>query len=184
MLKDILEIQPDREELHHRRQDTAGKRKRMPESRGPVMENPMVRQAIRVGGKILPYLGWLIPLADRLIPKRDSVAAGMRNFGIELRNDLRNDLRKDLREHMLAIQAAQVDVSPAIEEQQRRLEKLEEHASELNHSLTNLSEDQLDLADQVRAMAGWVRNGAIAGLFLLVLLFILKLVQAVHGMWH
>jgi len=33
-------------------------------------------------------------------------------------------------------------------------------------------------------MAGWVRNASIAGLFLLALLFILKLVQAIHGMGH
>jgi hypothetical protein len=95
--------------------------------------------------------------------------------------DLRNDLRSELKQHLTAIKDAQTDLTPAIEEQQRRLEKLEEHASELNHSLTNLSEDQLDLADQVRAMAGWVRNSAVAALFLLTLMFVLKLVQAIHG---
>ncbi|MHB1674435.1 MAG: hypothetical protein ACYCSP_09325 [Acidobacteriaceae bacterium] len=127
---------------------------------------------------MLPYLAWMIPLVDRMVtPKRQAVAPGL----LTLSADLRNDLRGELKQHLAAIQAAQVDVTPAIEEQQRRLEKLEEHASELNHSLTNLSEDQLDLADQVRAMAGWVRNSAVAALFLLTLMFVLKLVQAIHG---
>jgi chromosome segregation ATPase len=128
---------------------------------------------------MLPYLAWMIPLVDRMVaPKRQAaVPPGL----MTLNADLRNDLRSELKQHLAAIQAAQVDVTPAIEEQQRRLEKLEEHASELNHSLTNLSEDQLDLADQVRAMAGWVRNSAVAALFLLTLMFVLKLVQAIHG---
>jgi predicted nuclease with TOPRIM domain len=111
-------------------------------------------------------------------PKREAaMAPGL----LTLSADLRDDLRSELKQHLSAIQAAQTDVTPAIEEQQRRLEKLEEHATELNHSLTNLSEDQLDLADQVRAMAGWVRNSAVAALFLLTLMFVLKLVQAIHG---
>ncbi|MGB8481651.1 MAG: hypothetical protein WCE63_22840 [Acidobacteriaceae bacterium] len=128
---------------------------------------------------MLPYLAWMIPLVDRVVaPKREAaVAPGL----MTLSADLRNDLRAELKQHLSAIKDAQTDLTPAIEEQQRRLEKLEEHASELNHSLTNLSEDQLDLADQVRAMAGWVRNSAVAALFLLTLMFVLKLVQAIHG---
>jgi septal ring factor EnvC (AmiA/AmiB activator) len=127
---------------------------------------------------MLPYLAWMIPLVDRVVaPKREAAAPGL----MTLSADLRNDLRAELKQHLTAIRDAQTDVTPAIEEQQRRLEKLEEHATELNHSLTNLSEDQLDLADQVRAMAGWVRNSAVAALFLLTLMFVLKLVQAVHG---
>lgn len=173
MLKDILEIQPEQEIIGEEVEPS-------PSPRRPVLENSMVRRLIRVGGGVLPFLTWIVPLVDRLVPRRDSAAAGMK----ALTQELRNDLRRDLNEHMAAIRAAQVDVSPAMEEQHRRLEKLEEHAAELNHTLTNLSEDQLDLADQVRAMAGWVRNSAIAGLFLLALLFILKLVQAVHGMGH
>ena len=138
-----------------------------------VRENFMLRRLLRFGGGVLPYLAWLSPFVDRmLMPKRDSISPAI----TELRNDLRN--------HMAALQAAQIDVTPAIEEQQRRLEKLEEQAAELNHTITNLSEDQLDLADQVRSMAGWVRNSAMAGLFLLTLMFILKLVQAIHGMGH
>jgi len=171
MLKDILEIQPERENTGQA----------APAKRGgwPVLENSMLRRVIRVGGAVLPYMAWLIPLVDRVVPRRDG-SAGLKNFG----DDLRNDLRNDLMEHMAAIKAAQVDLTPAMEEQQGRLGKLEEHAAELNHSLTNLSEDQLDLADQVRAMAGWVRNASIAGLFLLALLFILKLVQTVHAWSH
>lgn len=146
------------------------------------VENNMLRRILKIGGEYLPYLAWLVPLLDRMLPskKSASVAPGL----MTLSADLRNDIRKDLREHVMALQAAQVDVTPAIEEQQRRLEKLEEHTAELNHSLTNLSEDQLDLADQVRAMASWVRNSAIAGLFLLSLMFILKLIQAIHFMGH
>ncbi len=140
----------------------------------------MLRRLMRLGGGFLPYLAWLVPVVDRMLPRRDALTPGLKNFSA----DLRNDLRSDLRLHLAAVQAAQVDVSPAIEEQQRRLDKLEEHAAELNHSLTNLSEDQLDLADQVRAMAGWVRNASIAGLTLLALFFVLKLVQAIHGMGH
>jgi hypothetical protein len=171
-LNEILEIQSKTE-------DTAGQ-KHLRKGPQMAMANPLLRRLIRLGAGLVPYLGWLVPLMDRFSPKRDALTPGLRAFS----NDLRNDLRSDLREHMFALQAAQVDVTPAIEEQQRRLEKLEEHAAELNHSLTNLSEDQLDLADQVRSMAGWVRNSAIAGLFLLVLLFILKLIQAIHGMGH
>jgi small-conductance mechanosensitive channel len=131
---------------------------------------------------MLPYLAWMIPLVDRMVaPKRQALAPGLGT----LSSDLRNDLRNDLKQHMAALQAIQqVDITPAIQDQQRRLEKLEEHAAELNHSLNNLSEDQLDLADQVRALAGWVRNSAVAGLFLLTLMFILKLIQAIHGMGH
>lgn len=153
-------------------------RRKKPEvqTRQPMLEKPMMRKLMRLGGGVVPHLIWLVPLIDRVIPRRDSVGASLR----ALSSDLRNDLRNELDHHMAAIKAAQVDMSPAIEEQQERLEKLEEHASELNHSLTNLSEDQLDLADQVRAMAGWVRNSAIAGLGLLVLFFILKVVQTFH----
>ncbi len=136
----------------------------------------MVRRAMRMGKMVVPHLIWAVPLLDRFLPRRDSVGPSLRALSTDLRNDLRNELSN----HMAAIKAAQVDMSPAIEEQQQRLEKLEEHASELNHSLTNLSEDQLDLADQVRVMAGWVRNSAIAGLGLLALFFILKVVQTFH----
>ncbi len=152
------------------------RRKKPMESHPPVLANPMLRRALKVGAGLLPYVGWLVPLIDRLAPKRDALGPSMRSLSSELRNDLRNELRS----HMAALKDAQVDVTPAIEEQKKRLEKLEEHASELNHSLTNLSEDQLDLADQVRTMAGWVRNATMAGLFLLTLLFVLKLVQAFH----
>ncbi|MHB1743794.1 MAG: hypothetical protein ACYCRE_03370 [Acidobacteriaceae bacterium] len=156
----------------------AGQRTELVDPRRPVDKDPMVRRILRICGDMLPYLAWMIPLVDRMVtPKRQAVAPGL----LTLSADLRNDLRGELKQHLAAIQAAQVDVTPAIEEQQRRLEKLEEHASELNHSLTNLSEDQLDLADQVRAMAGWVRNSAVAALFLLTLMFVLKLVQAIHG---
>jgi hypothetical protein len=145
------------------------------------VENVMLRRILKIGGEYLPYLAWLVPLLDRMLPsKKNAVAPGLMTLSADLRNDIRNDLR----EHIVALQATQVDVTPAIEEQQRRLEKLEENTAELNHSLTNLSEDQLDLADQVRAMASWVRNSAIAGLFLLSLMFILKLIQAIHGMSH
>jgi len=150
--------------------------------RRSVNKNPMLRKLLRICGDMLPYLAWMIPLVDRMVaPKRDALAPGLGT----LSTDLRNDLRGDLKQHLAALQAIQqVDVTPAIQEQQRRLEKLEEHAAELNHSLTNLSEDQLDLADQVRALAGWVRNSAVAGLFLLTLMFILKLIQAIHVMGH
>ena len=145
------------------------------------LQNPPVRRAIRFGSGIVPYLAWLVPVLDRLlVSRRDTVTPAL----MTLRNDVRSDLRKDLNHHITALQATQVDVSPAIEEQQRRLEKLEEFAGELNHSLINLAEDQLDLADQVRLMAGWVRNGAIGALLLLLLMFILKLVEAFHGMGH
>jgi septal ring factor EnvC (AmiA/AmiB activator) len=146
------------------------------QTRQPMLENPMMRRVMRVGGLVLPHLVWLVPLIDRFAPRRDSVGPSLR----ALSTDLRNDLRNELNHHMAEIKAAQAEANPAIEEQQQRLDKLEEHASELNHSLTNLSEDQLDLADQVRAMAGWVRNSAIAGLGLLVLFFILKVVQTFH----
>jgi hypothetical protein len=141
----------------------------------------MWRRLFQIGGGIVPYLAWLIPLMDRmLVQKRDAVTPAL----LDMSHDLRSDLRHDLQQHMVALQAAQVDIFPAIEEQHRRLEKLEEHAAELNHSLTVLSDDQLDLADQIRSMAGWVRNSAMAGLFLLMLMFVLKLIQAIHGMGH
>jgi hypothetical protein len=146
-----------------------------------VVKNPMVRRVLSIGSGVAPYLAWLLPLMDRLFtPKRDVVTPAL----MTLRTDVRSDLRKDLKQHVAMIQAAQIDITPAIEEQQRRLEKLEEHTAELNHTLTVLSDEQLDLADQVKAMAGWVRNGAMGGLFLLTLLFILKLVQAIHAMGH
>lgn len=164
-------------DVHTKRGDT-GPRNELVEKRRPVNKNPMVRRFLRICGDMLPYLAWMIPLVDRMVtPKREAIAPGLQTLSMNIRSDLRNELQ----EHFAAIKAAQVDVTPAIEEQQRRLEKLEEHASELNHSLTNLSEDQLDLADQVRAMAGWVRNSAVAALFLLTLMFVLKLVQAIHG---
>jgi len=175
MLKDILEIQPERE--------TAAQPDASQRGRRPALENSMLRRLIRVGGGVLPYLTWLVPLVDRMVPRRSPEMAGLKDFSTDFRTELQNDLRA----HMEAIktaQMAQVNLGPAVEEQTKRLEKLEEHAAELNHSLTNLSEDQLDLADQVRTMAGWVRNASIAGLFLLALLFILKLVQAIHGMGH
>lgn len=175
MLKDILEIQPEREAG----QPAPQKRGRWPKLEG----NTMLRRLIRAGNGVLPYLVWLVPLVDRVLPRKDGLQPGLKKLD-NLSDELRNDLRADLEHHMAAIKAAQVDMTPAIEEQTKRLEKLEEHAAELNHSLTNLSEDQLDLADQVRTMAGWVRNASIAGLALLALLFILKLVQAIHGWGH
>jgi hypothetical protein len=163
--------------VHTKRGDT-GPRSEFVDDRWPVYKNPMLRRFFRICGDMLPYLAWMIPLVDRMMaPKREAVAPGLRTLSA----DIRSDLRSDLKEHFAAMEAKQVDMTPAIQEQQRRLEKLEEHASELNHSLTNLSEDQLDLADQVRAMAGWVRNSAVAALFLLTLMFVLKLVQAIHG---
>ena len=146
-----------------------------------VVKNPMMRRLLSIGSGIVPYLAWLVPLMDRMFsPKRDVVTPAL----LTLRTDVRSDLRKDLKQHVAMIQAAQIDITPAIEEQQRRLEKLEEHTAELNHTLTVLSDEQLDLADQVKSMAGWVRNCAMAGLFLLALLFVLKLAQAIHGMGH
>ncbi len=172
-MKDLVAVQPKRGDIEQR--------KHLSDGRWLVLEKPMLRRLFRFGGGVVPYLAWLLPLMDRMLaPKRDSVVPALENFS----NDLRIDLKNDLRQHLAAIQAAQLDVAPAIEEQQRRLEKLEENTAELNHTITNLSEDQLDLADQVRSMAGWVRNSAMAGLFLLTLMFILKLVQAIHGMGH
>ena len=148
------------------------------DDRPTVAKDPMLRRLLRICGDMLPYLAWVIPLVDRMmVPKHELAVPGLQS----LSSDIRSDLREDMQQHLAAMKSAQVDVTPAIEEQRRRLEKLEEHAAELNHSLVNLSEDQLDLADQVRAMAGWVRNCAIAALFLLALLFVLKLVQAIHG---
>ena len=161
-----------------KRGDT-GPRTELVDPRRPVDKDPMVRRILRICGDMLPYLAWMIPLVDRVVAPKREAAVDPRLMTLSA--DLRNDLRAELKQHLLAIKDAQTDVTPAIEEQQRRLEKLEEHASELNHSLTNLSEDQLDLADQVRAMAGWVRNSAVAALFLLTLMFVLKLVQAIHG---
>lgn len=174
-MKDLLEIQPMEQE--------SGLRERQAPSRRQAPAKTMLRRLVRIGGGILPYLAWLVPLMDRLVPRRETamVPAGLRT----LSTDLRSDLREELRTHLVALQAnQQPDLSPAIESQQKRLEKLEEQAAELNHSLTNLSEDQLDLADQVRAMAGWVRNCAIAALILLALLFALKLVQTIHIVGH
>ena len=166
-MKNMLALHPGKEEMERREQT--------PNDRRLTLDNPMLRQILKIGGGILPHLAWLVPMMRRKSQKINALAP-LQDFSIELRNDLRNDLRA----HLMAVREAQIDVSPAIEEQQQRLRKLEEHATELNHSLTNLSEDQLDLADQVRAMAGWVRNSALAGLSLLALLFILKLVQAIH----
>ena len=151
------------------------------QTRQAMLENPMLRRAMRLGKSVVPHLIWAIPLIDRLIPRRGTdVGSSLRALSTDLRNTLTNDLRNELNNHMAAIRAAQLEPNPAIEEQRERLEKLEEHAAELNHSLTNLSEDQLDLADQVRAMAGWVRNSAIAGLGLLALFFVLKVFQTFH----
>lgn len=175
-----MDIQP---RVDTKKVEEIERRKKPAENRQLMPESSMFRRLIRVSGFVVPYLAWLVPLIDRVAPKRNanaSLGSDLRALSVDLRNDLRNELRN----HMAAIQAAQADMNPAIEEQQQRLEKLEEHAAELNHSLVNLSEDQLDLADQVRAMAGWVRNSAIAGLSLLALLFILKLVQAIHGTGH
>ncbi len=170
-MKNMLAIQPETEGIE--------RRKHAPTTGRLTLDNPMLLRVLKIGGGILPYLAWLIPLMNRKSQKSTALVP-LQNFSIELRRDLRDDLRA----HLMAVREAQIDVSPAIEGQQHRLQKLEEHAAELNHVLTNLSEDQLDLADQVRTMAGWVRNSAIAGLFLLALMFILKLAQAIHGMGH
>ena len=174
-MTELLQLQPKRGDIRRLFHRSDGQRL--------VLKNPMLRRILKISGEYLPYLAWLVPLLDRMLPSKrnnNALAPGLLTLGA----DLRNDIRGDLKQHIIALQATQVDVSPAIEEQQRRLEKLEEHAAELNHSLTNLSEDQLDLADQVRSMAGWVRNATLAGLFLLTLMFILKLIQAIHGMGH
>lgn len=131
----------------------------------------MLRRFFRVSSGIVPYLAWLAPILGRFyMSKQDSVSPALL------------DMRQDLNHHFAALQASRaVDISPAIEEQHRRLQKLEEQAVEINHSIENLSQDQLDLADQVRSVATWVRNAALAGLFLLVLMLVLKTVQMFHG---
>ena len=89
-----------------------------------VLKNPTVRRALQIGGGIVPYLAWLVPVIDRVLtPKQDVVTPAL----MTLRTDVRSDLRKDLKQHVAMMQAAQIDITPAIEEQQRRLEKLEEH---------------------------------------------------------
>lgn len=173
----MLALQLEKEEA---RKQMMEDRRKTPSSGGrrnlPPINKPTLLQVLKIGGGILPYLAWLVPMMKRK-SEQSTALMPLQDFSIQLRNDLREDLRA----HLMAVREAQLDVSPAIEEQQTRLKKLEDHATELNHSLTNLSEDQLDLADQVRAMAGWVRNSAIAGLLLLALLFVLKLAQAIHG---
>src|SRR6185437_14162343 len=141
MLKDILEIQPERE--------NTGQASPPKRGRWPVLENSMLRRLIRVGGGVVPYVALLIPIVDRVFPKRSPEMASLKYFGADFRTELQNDLRAHM-EAIKAAQMAQVNLGPAVEEQTKRLEKLEDHAAELNHSLTNLSEDQLDLADQVR----------------------------------
>lgn len=129
-----------------------------------------VRRLLKVSAGVIPYLAWLAPFLDRFfMPKHDTVSPALL------------DMRKDLNYHFAALQASRVDISPAIEEQHLRLQKLEEQAIEINHSIENLSQDQLDLADQVRSVATWVRNAALAGLFLLTLMLILKTIQMFHG---
>lgn len=147
------------------------------ESAAASEQEPRMRRLFRLGTGIIPYLAWLIPLMDRMfVAKRQAPAENV----LPAIQDLKNDINH----HIAALRAAQVDVTPAIEEQQRRLERLEEQSAELNHSITNLCEDQMDLAEQIRNMSGWVRNAAIAGLFLLTLMLILKTVQMFHGGGH
>jgi len=74
------------------------------------------------------------------------------------------------------------DVASALEEQQRRLDRLERQSAEMSTAIETLSRDQADVADEVRSMGGWVRNTAMAGLFLVLLFLLLKGVQLMHGM--
>lgn len=86
---------------------------------------------------------------------------------------------------MLAEQQKQLE---KLEQQNEKLklqnEKLEQQNAEMSEAIDSLSRDQEEMAEQVRAMAGWVRNAAMAGLFLLLLFLILKGVQILHGMSH
>lgn len=136
-------------------------------------QESMWHRLYRLGGEIVPYLAFLTPLVDRLFKEKpEPVLPALQ------------DLKTDIDHHVASLRASQVDVTPAIEEQQRRLDRLEEQAADLTNSITTLCEDHMDLAEQVRTMSVWVRNAAIAGLFLLTLMLILKSVQMFHGHGH
>ena len=136
----------------------------------PVGTGQLMRKLLRLGSNILPYLAWLAPFVERAFWPRQ--------------NGLPSSAISDLKQHMDVLYSSRQDMTPVLEEQQRRLDRLEQQATELNAAIENLSRDQLDIADQVRAMAGWVRNTAMAGLFLLVLMLLLKGVQMLHGIGH
>ena len=130
----------------------------------------MMRKLFRIGSNVLPYLAWLAPFVERAFwPRQDG---------------LPSSAVRDLKHHMDVLYSSQEDVTPVLEEQQRRLDRLERQTAEMNAAIENLSRDQLEVADQVRAMAGWVRNTAMAGLFLLILLLVLKGVQMLHVLGH
>lgn len=135
----------------------------------------MMRKLLRIGSSILPYLAWVAPFVERAFwPKQDGLSANAVN---------------DLKHHMNILYSSRQqedlsDLAPVLEEQQHRLDRLEQQVTEMNSAIESLSRDQLDVADQVRALAGWVRNSAMAALFLLVLLLLLKGVQILHVIGH
>ena len=135
----------------------------------------MLRKIIKIGTSILPYLAWVAPFVERAFWPRPE---GLPTSAIQ-----------DLKQHMNVLYSARQqddvsDLAPMLEDQQRRLDRLEQQAEEMNSAIESLSRDQLEVADQVRALAGWVRNSAMAGLFLLVLLLLLKGVQILHIVGH
>lgn len=153
---------------------------------GPLMgvQESVWHRVYRLGGGIVPYLAFLAPFVDRLFAAKPEPVVPALLPALQ-------DLKSDINDQVASLRASQVDVSPAIEEQQRRLDKieeqtakLEEQTAELNNTIANLCEDHMDLSDQVRMMSVWVRNAAIAGLFLLTLMLILKAVQMFHSGGH
>ncbi len=125
----------------------------------PEFTMPLIlRRILRLGGRALPYVEWLVPVLERVL--------GGSAEGIPL-------ALHELQMRLDTLQTTQREVAPAFTEQQRRLDRLEDRSVALSESIEELSSKQAELADQMRTLLAWTRGAAIAGISLLLILTIL-----------
>lgn len=136
----------------------------------------MMRKLLRLSGNVLPYVDWVLPIIERALGvggnDAPAVLAALDQSGKEWKAQL----------HQL--QASQQELLPALAEQQRRLDRMEQRSVEMADVLVNVADNQAEMTRQVAALAQWVRVAAVAGIIFTVFLAGLAVYILRHKMGH
>ncbi len=115
----------------------------------------VLKKILRIGGRAIPYVEWVLPLLER--------ALGVGTEGIPV-------AIQELKTYLGHLESAQQQVTPALAEQQRRLDRLEHHSVALGEAIEDLAVKQERMALQVHRLFQWLRYATFTGIALLLLL--------------
>ena len=140
----------------------------------------MMKKLLRLGGNFLPYVDMVMPLLERAI----GAVGNETPAALQAMEEAMEKSSKEWRAHLQVLQAAQQEVLPALAEQQRRLDRLEQRSVEISETLANLVDTQTEMTQHVRALARGFRYAAILGIILLVAILATATLAFRHKLGH